>query len=110
MLHDVGKVGVSTQLLRKRTDLSSSERRSMRIHPAAGDRMIRRVPCIAHLAPSIRHHHERWDGTGYPDRLSGDAIPLDAQLIGLSDAYEAIRSGRPYRAPGEIRTRRLPSW
>ncbi len=99
MLHDIGKIGVSNQLLRKRAALSDGEWTSMRIHPAAGDRIIRRVASLAHLAPAIRHHHERWDGTGYPDRLSGGAIPLHAQLIGLADAYEAIRSGRPYREP-----------
>ncbi len=99
VLHDIGKIGVSTQLLRKRSTLSNGEWSSLRIHPAAGDRMVRRVACLAHLAPSVRHHHERWDGTGYPDRLSEDAIPIHAQLIGLADAYEAIRSGRPYRAP-----------
>jgi HD-GYP domain-containing protein (c-di-GMP phosphodiesterase class II) len=99
MLHDIGKVGIARQLLRKPTGLSDREWSEIRTHPAAGEQMVRRVQCLAHLAPSIRHHHERWNGTGYPDRLSGDAIPLHAQLIGLADAYEAIRSGRPYRAP-----------
>jgi hypothetical protein len=99
MLHDIGKVGVPNKLLRKRTSLSDGEWTSMRVHPAIGDRIVRHVASLAHLGPAIRHHHERWDGSGYPDRLSGSAIPLHAQLIGLADAYEAIRSGRPYRAP-----------
>jgi putative nucleotidyltransferase with HDIG domain len=99
LLHDIGKVGVPSELLLKDGPLSSDEWSLIRNHPAAGDRMVRTVKCLSVVAPAIRHHHERWDGNGYPDRLFGDAIPLHARLIGLVDAYEAMRTGRPYQMP-----------
>ncbi|MGH2345348.1 MAG: HD-GYP domain-containing protein [Chloroflexota bacterium] len=99
LLHDVGKVTVPIEVLRKDGPLSPHEWTIMRGHPAIGERIVREAPRLAAMAAAVRHHHERWDGTGYPDRLRGAAIPLHARLVGLADAYEAIRVGRPYRAP-----------
>jgi HD-GYP domain-containing protein (c-di-GMP phosphodiesterase class II) len=99
LLHDVGKVGVPGPLLQKTGPLSVQDWALIRHHPSAGDQMVRSIDVLAPMAPAIRHHHERWDGNGYPDRLSGAAIPLHARLIGLADAYEAMRTGRPYQQP-----------
>jgi len=99
LLHDVGKVTVPVEALRKDGALSPHEWTQMRLHPAIGERIVRDAPRLVGVAPAIRHHHERWDGDGYPDRLLGAAIPSHAQLVGLADAYEAIRIGRPYQAP-----------
>ncbi|CAA9563427.1 MAG: hypothetical protein AVDCRST_MAG59-2788 [uncultured Thermomicrobiales bacterium] len=73
-----------------------AERAIIEIHPAVGADLVRRVPALDGLAPIILHHHERWDGTGYPDRLAAEAIPPLAQVVGVVDAYQAMRSTRPY--------------
>jgi putative nucleotidyltransferase with HDIG domain len=99
LLHDIGKVTVPIEVLRKDGPLTPHEWTIMRGHPAVGERIVREAPRLAGMAAAVRHHHERWDGTGYPDRLRGPAIPLHAQLVGLADAYEAIRVGRPYQEP-----------
>jgi HD-GYP domain-containing protein (c-di-GMP phosphodiesterase class II) len=99
LLHDVGKIAVPIDILRKDGPLSIDEWTIIRGHPAIGERIVREVPGLADTTAAVRHHHERWDGAGYPDRLQGAAIPLHARLIGLADAYEVIRVGRPYRAP-----------
>jgi putative nucleotidyltransferase with HDIG domain len=99
LLHDVGKIAVPIGMLRKDGPLSLDEWAVIRGHPAIGERIVREVPEFAGILAAVRHHHERWDGAGYPDRLRGAAIPLHAQLIGLADAYEVIRAGRPYQAP-----------
>ena len=96
LLHDIGKVVVPSSVLGKKDPLTASEWSQVRKHPTAGERIIRAVPQLLSLAPAIRHHHEHWDGGGYPDRLSGSAIPLYARIISLADAYEAMRTGRPY--------------
>jgi hypothetical protein len=97
LLHDLGKLGVPQQVLATREPLSADELVLMRQHSAFGESIVRMVPDLAACAPTIRHHHERWDGMGYPDRLSGAMIPIGARIIGLVDAYEVIRAGRPYR-------------
>ncbi len=99
LLHDVGKIAVPIDILRKAGPLSIDEWTIIRGHPAIGERIVREVPGFAATRAAVRHHHERWDGMGYPDRLQGTAIPLHAQLIGLADAYEVIRVGRSYREP-----------
>ncbi|HVA90748.1 MAG TPA: HD domain-containing phosphohydrolase [Chloroflexota bacterium] len=98
LLHDVGKVTVPVEVLRKDGPLSPHEWAVMRQHPAIGDRIVREAPRLVGAAPAVRHHHERWDGMGYPDRLLGEAVPAHAQLVGLADAFEAMRVGRPYQA------------
>jgi HD-GYP domain-containing protein (c-di-GMP phosphodiesterase class II) len=97
LLHDVGKVTVPVEVLRKEGPLSPQEWGLMRLHPTVGERIVRDAPRLVGVASAIRHHHEHWDGGGYPDRLLGTAIPAHAQLVGLADAYEAIRVGRPYQ-------------
>jgi hypothetical protein len=97
LLHDVGKIGVPADLLTRDSCLEAADWALMRGHPSTGERLVRGVDLLAAVAPAVRHHHERWDGAGYPDRLSGDSIPFHARLISLADAYEAMRAGRPYR-------------
>jgi len=98
LLHDVGKIAVPPPLLRKPGPLDDDEWALIRGHPSAGERIVRTVPALRAVSTAVRHHHERWDGAGYPDRLSGHAIPLAARIIALVDAYETMRTGRPYRA------------
>jgi HD-GYP domain-containing protein (c-di-GMP phosphodiesterase class II) len=97
LLHDVGKISVPSTLLLKDGPLTSQEWALIRHHPAVGERMVRSVSNLSPVAQTIRHHHERWDGTGYPDRLAGTSIPLHARVVGLADAYAAMRTGRPYQ-------------
>ncbi len=97
-LHDVGKVSIPLAVLHKIDALTASEWGLMRQHPTIGERITRPVPSLAAVALAIRHHHERWDGAGYPDRLAGEAIPLTSRLVSMVDAYETMRTGRPYRS------------
>jgi HD-GYP domain-containing protein (c-di-GMP phosphodiesterase class II) len=76
----------------------------MRRHPELGAEMVSSVPGLEHVGPLVRSHHERWDGSGYPEALSGEAIPLAARVISACDAYEAMVSRRPYRASLGVRT------
>jgi HD-GYP domain-containing protein (c-di-GMP phosphodiesterase class II) len=96
-LHDVGKVAVPDAVLQKAARLTSEEWALMRTHPIVGAAVVSRVPALRALAPMIRAHHERWDGTGYPDGLAGDSIPLGARLVAAVDAYGAMTTDRPYR-------------
>jgi response regulator RpfG family c-di-GMP phosphodiesterase len=98
LLHDIGKVGVPDAVLQKPGLLDDEEWELMREHPAIGERIVAAIDALAHLAPAIRAEHERWDGTGYPDGLAGDAIPLASQICLACDAYHAMTSDRPYRA------------
>jgi putative two-component system response regulator len=106
-LHDLGKVGVPDAVLLKRGPLTPAERAAVEQHPAIGADLLRPLRSFHGVAPVIRYHHERLDGSGYPDGLAGDAIPLPAQIVGLVDVYEALTSTRPYRAafppPGAAR-------
>ena len=100
-LHDIGKLGVSPHILHKPTALDADEWAVMRTHAARGSDLVRRIDHedAPELALVARHHHEAFDGTGYPDGLSGDAIPLPARIVALADAYDAIASPRAYH-PG----------
>jgi diguanylate cyclase (GGDEF)-like protein len=95
-LHDVGKVAVPDHILNKPGPLTDDEWEIMREHVVIGEHLVRQVPELADAASGVRHHHERWDGTGYPDRLSGDAIPLAARIVAVVDAYSAMTSPRVY--------------
>ena len=97
LLHDVGKIGVADSILRKPGPLSDEEWAAMREHPAIGERMLARVDFLQPALAVVRHHHERWDGKGYPDGLRGEEIPLAARIVGVCDAYDAMTSDRPYR-------------
>jgi len=96
-LHDVGKMAMPEDILHKRGPLDPLERSFMRQHVTVGERMLRAAPSLARLAPLVRSSHERWDGTGYPDGLAGEDIPLGARIIAACDAYHAMRSPRPHR-------------
>ncbi|HEX5323632.1 MAG TPA: HD domain-containing phosphohydrolase [Capsulimonadaceae bacterium] len=96
-LHDVGKIGVPDGILNKPGRLDEAERKIMETHPVLGEVIVRKAPQLAATLPAVRHHHERWDGTGYPDRLEGEAIPYIARLLALADCYDAMTSDRPYR-------------
>jgi putative two-component system response regulator len=98
ILHDIGKISVRESVLRKPGSLSEEEWQEMRRHPLVGARMIEGIPFLAPAVPIIRHHHERWDGSGYPYGLQGEEIPEAARLLAVADALDAITSDRPYRA------------
>jgi HD-GYP domain-containing protein (c-di-GMP phosphodiesterase class II) len=97
MIHDIGKIGVPDAILLKPGPLDREEMRIMRKHPVIGEEIARPLRSAAKLLHIIRHHHENFDGTGYPDQLAADDIPLVARIVAISDAYDAIVSDRPYR-------------
>ncbi len=99
LLHDLGKIAVPDSILNKPGRLSPEEFEVMKQHPVHGARILANIqsPAIATLIPGVRHHHERWDGTGYPDGLKGDAIPVSARLLGAADFLDALTSARSYR-------------
>jgi len=99
VLHDIGKIGVDDAILRKPGELTPEEIDVMCSHPVIGTLIIDGIDFLEDTRPLIRHHHERWDGTGYPDGLAGEAIPLGAQILAIADSYDAMVSGRPYRKP-----------
>jgi putative nucleotidyltransferase with HDIG domain len=107
LVHDVGKIGLPPGLLEKPGALSLDERRQMEQHPVIGERILEKVDDYAEIASIVRHHHERVDGNGYPDRLEGDSIPLLARIIAVADAYNAMTSDRPYRDAMPSRVARL---
>ncbi|OPX24739.1 MAG: hypothetical protein B1H04_01535 [Planctomycetales bacterium 4484_123] len=96
-LHDVGKIAVPEAIIRKPGRLSPAEAALMQRHPARGESILSHLRFLDAAKPIIRHHHERYDGTGYPDGLKGDAIPLGARVLAIADAYDAMTSTRPYR-------------
>ncbi|HEY6836035.1 MAG TPA: HD domain-containing phosphohydrolase [Gaiellaceae bacterium] len=98
VLHDIGKVRVPESILNKRGPLTDEEWKVMRTHPEVGEHILRPIQSLNAILPIVRHHHERWDGAGYPDRLSGRAIPLGARIVSVCDAYRAMTEDRPYRA------------
>ena len=110
LLHDVGKIGIPEAILSKEGELTSEEWTVMRQHPEIGERICRPLALSRSFAPIVRHHHERWDGSGYPDGLAAEVIPLGARIVTFADAFDAMTHDRPYRrampieqAIGEIR-------
>jgi putative two-component system response regulator len=97
LLHDIGKIGVSDAILTKPGPLSRQEWAEMRLHPIIGERICEPLATAGQFSPIVRHHHERWDGEGYPDGLRGERIPMGARIVGLVDAFDAIIHERPYR-------------
>jgi hypothetical protein len=97
-LHDLGKIGVPDQILHKPGPLDDTEWSIMREHPVWGARALESIPGFEAASRAVRHHHERWDGGGYPDRIAGEAIPIASRVIAVCDAYEAMTATRPYRA------------
>jgi HD-GYP domain-containing protein (c-di-GMP phosphodiesterase class II) len=98
ILHDVGKIGVSDSILLKDGPLSDDEWRAMKAHPEIGEKMLSGIDFLGPALPIVRHHHERWDGAGYPDGLGGDDIPIGARIVSVCDAFDAMTSDRPYRS------------
>ncbi|MFP4417219.1 MAG: HD domain-containing phosphohydrolase [Fibrobacterota bacterium] len=97
LLHDIGKIGVAESILNKPGRLSLEEFEEIKKHPDLGARIISNVPFLKSLVPMIRHHHEFYDGKGYPDGIAGEAIPFGARILSVADAFEAMTSNRPYR-------------
>jgi putative two-component system response regulator len=96
-LHDLGKVALPDNILFKAGMLTDEEWEAVRLHPAAGESICRRLQSFEPVLPIIRSHHERWDGSGYPDGLSGARIPLLARVLQMADIYDALTSQRPYK-------------
>ena len=97
-LHDIGKATVRVEILRKAGPLTIAEQTEIRVHPTAGAALVAPWRFARQALPYVLFHHERWDGGGYPSRLRGRAIPLEARLLGVADAFDAMTSARPYRA------------
>ncbi len=103
LLHDVGKIGIPDQILRKPGPLTADEYAVVKQHVALGDLIVRDLPDVAVIRAGVRHHHERWDGQGYLDRLAGEEIPLVARILAVGDAFSAMTTTRPYRKALDIR-------
>lgn len=97
IIHDIGKIGVPDHILLKPGQLDAEEQITMHLHPIIGENIVAPLQNGRDLAPMIRHHHEHFDGTGYPDRLAGEKIPLLARIVSVCDAYDALTNDRPYR-------------
>jgi len=97
LLHDVGKVAVPDSILFKTGKLTAEEYALIERHPVIGSEILREVEFLAEAVQVVRHHHERWDGTGYPDGLRGEEIPLSARVFAVADALDALTTDRPYR-------------
>ena len=98
LLHDVGKIGIPDAVLHKKGALTNDEHDVIKEHTTRGDTMISAAFNSPAERAVVRHHHERWDGGGYPDGLAGEAIPLEARIVAVADVYDALRSNRAYRA------------
>ncbi len=96
-LHDIGKISMPEAILLKPGTLNAEERRIMQEHPAIGEKICKPLKSLRRILPVIRHHHEKMDGSGYPDGLRGDAIPLKARILQVADIYDALTTERPYR-------------
>jgi response regulator RpfG family c-di-GMP phosphodiesterase len=117
IVHDIGKIGIPDRVLIKHGPLTQDERALMETHPLIGDRLLEPLAMLSPVRDVVRHHHERWDGTGYPDGLAGDEIPLAARIVALADAVEAMSGERHYRTPrstkqvvSELRQGRGTQW
>jgi putative nucleotidyltransferase with HDIG domain len=107
LLHDIGKIGVPDNVLRKPAALSDAEWVVMKRHPEHGARIISQIPFLQDVSRIVRHHHERWDGKGYPDGIAGEAIPLGARIFAVADSFDAMTSDRPYRRAMSVKDARV---
>jgi putative nucleotidyltransferase with HDIG domain len=96
-LHDIGKLTVSDEVLRKEGGLDAGELEQIREHPKAGVKILLRMSSLREAIPYVLFHHERWDGNGYPSGKAGEQIPLEARVLAIADAFDAMTSDRPYR-------------
>ena len=101
LVHDIGKVGIPRDLLRKTGALTGEEFELLSLHPVLGACLLARTPDLHHLVSAVLHHHERWDGRGYPAKLAGNAIPLESRIVFVTDSLDAMTSARPY---GKVRS------
>ncbi|HKQ19101.1 MAG TPA: HD domain-containing phosphohydrolase [Candidatus Eisenbacteria bacterium] len=97
LVHDIGKIAVDETILRKGSQLSTGEREKMDMHPLIGESILRPIALLHPLLPGVRSHHEHFDGSGYPDGLTGETIPIEARVMAVADAFDAMTSNRPYR-------------
>ncbi len=97
LLHDIGKLGIPEAILDKPGRLTDEEFAMIKSHPEKGDNIIKEIPGFEEIRLGVRHHHEKWDGSGYPDGLKGNEIPLIARILALADVYDAVTEDRPYR-------------
>jgi putative nucleotidyltransferase with HDIG domain len=107
LLHDIGKIGVPDNVLRKPAALSDAEWVVMKRHPEHGARIISQIPFLEDVSRIVRHHHERWDGKGYPDGIAREAIPLGARIFAVADSFDAMTSDRPYRRAMSVKDARV---
>ena len=97
ILHDIGKIGVNDNILNKTTSLTEEEYEEIKKHPSIGAEIIGKVDFLESISKIIKHHHERYDGNGYPDGLCGDKIPIESCILAIADSYDAMTTDRPYR-------------
>jgi HD-GYP domain-containing protein (c-di-GMP phosphodiesterase class II) len=97
ILHDIGKIGIPDHVLLKAGPLTDEEYETIKQHPVIGYRIIEQLSKLNFTLPGILHHHERWDGNGYPHKLKGEEIPLVARILAVADSFDAMTSSRPYR-------------
>lgn len=103
LLHDVGKIGIDDRILRKPSALTEEEFEIMKTHPAKGAAIMEAIPELRDVIPGMKHHHERWEGGGYPDGLKGEDIPLQARIVSVADTFDAMTTTRPYQRAMDIR-------
>jgi HD-GYP domain-containing protein (c-di-GMP phosphodiesterase class II) len=96
-MHDVGKIGLPSYILTKPGKLNEDEWARIKEHPGKGEDIVHHIRDLSSLGAIVRHHHERWDGSGYPDALAGENIPLESRIISVADTFDALTSQRPYR-------------
>ncbi|HEY3203400.1 MAG TPA: HD domain-containing phosphohydrolase, partial [Thermoanaerobaculia bacterium] len=102
ILHDVGKIGIDDRIIRKPTALTDEEFELMKAHPVKGAAIMETIPQLADIIPGMRHHHEKWEGGGYPDGLRGEQIPMQARIVAVADAFDAMTTTRPYQKAMEV--------
>jgi HD-GYP domain-containing protein (c-di-GMP phosphodiesterase class II) len=102
LLHDIGKVNIPAEILYKPGKLTPEEYELMKMHPIYGEQIVRPIASLRYLCPTIRGHHERWDGKGYPDGLAGEVIPIAARIISVADVFDALSAERPYKRGMEV--------
>ena len=102
LLHDVGKIGVDDRIIRKPTALTDEEFELMKAHPAKGAAIMETIPQLAAIIPGMKYHHEKWEGGGYPEGLKGEQIPMQARIVAVADAFDAMTTTRPYQKAMEV--------
>ena len=96
MCHDIGKIGIPDAILKKASHLSEDEYEEMKLHPTIGAEIVSHMPNAHRFISGVKHHHEKWDGSGYPDGLAGEDIPFFGRIVGIADVFDAMISGRAY--------------